>query len=219
MSIASQLIQISNDLPRGVRLVAVSKLHTPQSIMEAYKAGQRIFGENRVQELLPKQQQLPQDIQWHFIGHLQVNKVKSIVPFIDTIHSVDSWKLLHEINKEAAKNDRKINVLLQIHIAQEEHKFGFTYDEIEKGVEEKVFDSFTKLRLSGLMGMATFTDDENRIRKEFHELSSFFRRLKAGPFAGNNSFCELSMGMSGDYPIAIEEGSTLVRIGSKLFGK
>jgi pyridoxal phosphate enzyme (YggS family) len=187
--------------------------------MEAYRAGQRVFGENRVQELLPKYEHLPKDIEWHFIGHLQANKVKYIVPFIHTIQSIDSLSLAETVNKEASKYERKIRILLQIHIAQEEQKFGFSYNEIEDLVKTNAFDSLTNLDISGLMAMATLTDDQAQIRNEFHRLHDFFRYLKTGYFAGKDSFKVLSVGMSDDYPIAVEEGSTMVRIGSKLFGQ
>ena len=218
MNIASRLDQIRNGLPENVRLVAVSKFHAASIIQEAYNAGQRIFGESRVQELVLKQQQLPDDIEWHFIGHLQTNKVKQVTPFIHTIHAVDSLRLMKEVNKEAVNFNRKIHVLLQIHIAQEEDKFGFSFDEIEELGKAKEFDSFPNLIFSGLMGMATFTDDETQIRDEFKLLSSFFQKLKKDYFSESADFKELSMGMSDDYPIAIEEGSTLIRVGSKIFG-
>jgi pyridoxal phosphate enzyme (YggS family) len=218
MNIASRLNQLKSGLPEGVRLVAVSKFHPESAIEEAYKAGHRIFGESRVQELLPKQERLPKDIEWHFIGHLQMNKVKFIAPFIDTIHSIDSVKLLSEVDGEAAKFNRKIKVLLQIHIAQEEHKFGFFFDEIECLLKNNIFATLPHLHLSGLMGMATFTDEKEQIRKEFRGLSSFFQKMKTAYFPSDASFRELSMGMTDDFPIALEEGSSIVRIGTKIFG-
>ncbi|MDR2622794.1 MAG: YggS family pyridoxal phosphate-dependent enzyme [Dysgonamonadaceae bacterium] len=218
MNIASRLNRLKSDLPEGVRLVAVSKFHPESAIEEAYRAGHRIFGENRVQELLSKYEHLPEDIEWHFIGHLQMNKVKFIVPFIHTIHSIDSVKLLAEVNKEAAKLNRRVNVLLQIHIAQEEHKFGFSFDEIEELLKNNAFSPFSNVVISGLMGMATFTDEKGQIRNEFRQLSEFFRKIKAACFSTDASFRELSMGMSDDYPLAIEEGSTIIRVGSKIFG-
>jgi pyridoxal phosphate enzyme (YggS family) len=218
MSIASRLNQLKKDLPEGVRLVAVSKFHPESAIEEAYHAGHRIFGENRVQELLSKHEHLPKDIKWHFIGHLQLNKVKFIVPFIDTIHSIDSVKLLTEVNKEAAKFNRQIKVLLQIHIAKEEHKFGFSFDEIEELLKNDTFASFSNILITGLMGMATFTDEQGQIRDEFHALHSFYQKIKAAYFLSDASFRELSMGMTDDYPLALEEGSTIVRIGTKIFG-
>lgn len=210
---------VKKDLPSHVRLIAVSKFHDISSIRRIYDAGQRTFGESRVQELLQKYEELPKDIEWHFIGHLQLNKVKYIAPFIDTIHSIDSLKLLNELNKFAAQNHRKIKVLIQIHIASEEHKFGFSYDDAEKIFEENILSEFSNLEVVGMMGMATFTDDQKKIRKEYEDLASFFSRIKSNYMKDNPAFSELSMGMSDDYMIAIEEGSTLVRIGSKIFGE
>jgi len=218
MDIAGKLCQLKSELPKNVRLLAVSKFYSESIIMEAYKAGQRIFGENRVQELLPKYEHLPEDIEWHFIGHLQANKVKYIIPFIYTIQSIDSLKLAEIVNREAGKCNRKLRVLLQIHIAQEEQKFGFSYDEAEDLLKAGAWRSMTNLDLSGLMGMATLTDNAAKIHNEFHGLHCFFQRIKNDYFANSSSFNELSMGMSDDYPIAIEEGSTMIRIGSKLFG-
>jgi len=219
MNLASRLNQIKESLPEKVRLVAVSKFKEVSVIQEAYDAGQRIFGESRVQELVSKQEQLPKDIEWHFIGHLQANKVKYIAPFIDLIHSADSLKLLNELNRQAGNCNRKLKILLQIHIAQEEHKFGFTPKELQHLLDDKLHENLTHLKIAGLMGMATFTDNEEQIRKEFSELSSLFRQVKKEYFLENEDFKELSMGMSDDYPIAIGEGSTLVRIGSKIFGE
>jgi pyridoxal phosphate enzyme (YggS family) len=219
MSVSERLLRIKADLPETVRLVAVSKFHPVSVIQEAYHAGQRIFGENRVQEIVAKYEQLPKDIEWHFIGHLQANKVKYLIPFVDTIHSIDSVKLLDEVRKEAQKSDRKIKVLLQIHIAREEHKFGFSQEEVEELLQSNTFDAFSPLVLSGLMGMATFTDDQEQIRREFQSLASFHRSLKERYFSTNDDFKELSIGMSDDYPLAIAEGSTLVRIGTKIFGE
>jgi pyridoxal phosphate enzyme (YggS family) len=218
MNIAKNLLQIKTELPEFVRLLAVSKLQPESRIWAAYHTGQRIFGESRAQELLPKYANLPKDIEWHFIGHLQVNKLKQIAPFIDTIQSVDSVKLLETANRSAAKFNRKIKVLLQVHIAQEETKFGFSFDEIEDFFQSESFLSFEHLTFSGLMGMATLTEDKEQIRKEFNSLAILFQKIKTNYFAQNNAFNELSMGMSDDYPIAIEAGSTLVRIGSKIFG-
>jgi len=216
--IAEKLYQLKSEVPENVRLLAVSKFHPESVIMEAYHAGQRIFGENRVQELLPKYDHLPKDIEWHFIGHLQMNKAKYIVPFVHTIQSIDSLNLAETVNKEAGKYNRKICILLQIHIAQEEHKFGFSYDEAEDILKNGKLCPMTNLEISGLMGMATLTDDCSQIRNEFRRLNNFFQQMKTGYFAGNDSFKELSIGMSDDYLIAIEEGSTMIRIGSKLFG-
>ena len=218
MTIVENFSQLRGELPENVRMLAVSKFQTESVIMEAYRAGQRIFGENRVQELLPKYEHLPKDIEWHFIGHLQANKVKFIAPFIHTVQSIDSLKLAETVNKEAEKYNRKIRVLLQIHIAREEQKFGFTYDEVEDLLKSGAFRSMMHLDIAGLMGMATLTDDQTQIRKEFHRLHSFFQHVKIDFLACKDSFNELSIGMSDDYPIAVEEGSTMVRIGSKLFG-
>ena len=218
MDIAERICRLKSELPDNVRVLAVSKLHSESIIMEAYNAGQRIFGENRVQELLPKYENLPNDIEWHFIGHLQANKVKYIAPFIHTIQSIDSLKLAETVNKEAEKCNRKIRVLLQIHIAEEEHKFGFSYDEAEDFFKTGTFCSLANLEISGLMGMATFTDNNVQIRSEFSSLNNFFQKIKTGYFAGSDSFNELSIGMSDDYLIAVEEGSNMIRLGSKLFG-
>ena len=218
MDLAERLNRLRSELPENVRLLAVSKFHPESVIMEAYEAGQRIFGENRVQELLLKYEHLPKDIEWHFIGHLQANKVKYIVPFIYTIQSIDSLKLAEKVNSEAGKCRRKIRTLIQIHIAQEEQKFGFSYGEAEDLLKKGAFSSMEYLDISGFMGMATFTDDQTQIRDEFHRLHCFFQQIKSDCFAANDSFCELSIGMSDDYPVAVEEGSTIVRIGSKLFG-
>ena len=219
MDIADRISQLKSELPNNVRILAVSKFHPEAVVMEAYRAGQRIFGENRVQELIPKYEHLPKDIEWHFIGHLQANKVKYIVPFIYMIQSIDSLKLAGIVNTEAAKCKREIPVLLQIHIAQEVQKFGFSYEEIEDLLKAEAFGSLNNLNISGLMAMATLTDDPAQIRKEFHRLYVFFQQLKNGYFTGKDSFKELSIGMSDDYPIAVEEGSTMIRIGSKLFGQ
>ncbi|GHU66880.1 YggS family pyridoxal phosphate enzyme [Bacteroidia bacterium] len=219
MSVAGQLHRIKAGLPSFVKLTAVSKFHPEEVIREAYDTGHRLFAENRVQELVEKQSQLPDDIEWHFIGHLQVNKVKYIVPFVAMIQSVDSEKLLDEINRCAAKIDRKIQVLLQIHIAQEEHKFGFSFEEAENAVREYINGKWPAIQICGLMGMATFTENQTEIRKEFVSLRSFFNQIKNCYFVENEYFKEISMGMSDDYPVAVEEGSTMVRIGSKIFGQ
>jgi len=218
MDISERIYRIKSELPENVRLLAVSKFQPESVIMEAYVAGQRIFGENRVQEMLIKHENLPRDIEWHFIGHLQANKVKHIAPFIHTIQSIDSLKLADLVNREAGKYNRKIRVLLQIHIAREEQKFGFSYDEIENLLGNDAFCPMTNLDISGLMGMATLTDNHAQIREEFNQLNRFFQHLKAKYFAANSSFNELSTGMSDDYMIAVEEGSTMIRIGSRLFG-
>ena len=217
MNIAERLNNIKSELPTRVRLVAVSKFHDATVIKEAYDAGQRIFGESRVQELISKHELLPKDIEWHFIGHLQANKIKYIVPFIDTIESVDSIDLLNKIDKQAANFNRKIKIMMQIHIAREEHKYGFSYKEMSDFFENNSIQNYPNLQLIGLMGMATFTDEMEQIRTEFSELGDFFRQVKAQYFNNDNQFNELSMGMSDDYPIAIEEGSSLIRVGSKIF--
>jgi len=216
--ISENICRLKSELPDNVSLLAVSKLQSESVIMEAYRAGQRIFGENRVQELLPKYEHLPKDIEWHLIGHLQANKVKYIAPFIHTIQSIDSLKLAEIVNKEAGKCNRKISVLLQIHIAQEEHKFGFSYNEAEELFKSGLLCSMTNLEISGLMGMATFTDDHSQIRNEFNRLNVFFQQTKSSYFADNDYFKELSIGMSDDYLIAVKEGSTMIRIGRELFG-
>ena len=217
MNIAERLNNIKSELPTRVRLVAVSKFHDATVIKEAYDAGQRIFGESRVQELTSKHELLPKDIEWHFIGHLQANKIKYIVPFIDTIESVDSIDLLNKIDKQAANFNRKIKIMMQIHIAREEHKYGFSYKEMSDFFENNSIQNYPNLQLTGLMGMATFTDEMEEIRTEFSELGDFFRQVKAQYFSQDNQFKELSMEMSDDYPIAIEEGSSLIRVGSKIF--
>lgn len=219
MNIARQLHVIKKKLPASVTLVAVSKFHANDAILEAYEAGQRIFGESRVQELILKQEQLPKDIEWHFIGHLQMNKVKYIIPFIHTIQSVDSIELLKVINQLAEKSNRTISILIQIHIAEEEHKYGFSYKDAENLFKSSLLDDFSYISVSGLMGMATWTDEMKQIRKEFAELSRFFQQIKKEYFANKPDFKELSMGMSNDYPLAIEQGSTMIRIGSKIFGE
>lgn len=218
MSIKSQLQNINAILPQTTQLVAVSKYHPIEALQEAYDAGQRIFGESHVQELTVKYDALPKDIIWHFIGHLQTNKVKYIAPFISLIHAVDTMKLLREINKQAEKFGRVIPCLLQIHIAQEETKFGFTPDELRETLAAGEWRSLKNIQIAGLMCMASNTDDEQQIRGEFRFAHSFFSSIKDDFFADDPFFRELSMGMSGDYPIAIEEGSTLIRVGSLIFG-
>jgi len=218
MNISANLQVIKNKLHGNVKLVAVSKFHPEQAIKEAYDAGQRIFGESRVQELDRKQPLLPQDIEWHFIGHLQTNKVKYIVPYIHTIHSVDSTKLLAEIDRQAAAAGRTVNCLLEIHIAREEAKYGFSFDDCRHFLSQGLWKEFKHARIAGLMGMATFTDDKEEVRKEFRSLRQFFDEVKESYFAGDPQFSELSMGMSDDFTIAVEEGSTMVRVGSSIFG-
>ena len=210
MSIADQLVSIKSKLPETVTLVAVSKTKPNSDILAAYTAGQRVFGENKVQELVKKQEELPKDIQWHMIGHLQRNKVKFIAPFACLIQAVDNLKLLQEIDKRAAQNNRKIDCLLQVHIAKEDTKFGFGIHEIKEVL--LATSSFKNISIVGLMGMATFTDDNNQIKEEFKSLKTVFDSIK------NDTITILSMGMSGDYPLAIEQGSTMVRVGSAIFG-
>lgn len=217
--IAESIREIQKELPQGVRLVAVSKFHPNEAIEEAYHAGQRIFGESKVQEMTAKHESLPQDIEWHFIGHLQTNKVKYIVPYVTLIHSIDSYKLLIEVNKQAAKVNRKIDCLIQLHIALEETKFGFNMSECRELFSSGILKDLKNIRICGLMGMATNTDNTEQIRSEFHLLNNFFQEIKGKWFAEENSFKELSMGMSHDYHEAITEGSTLIRVGSKIFGE
>ena len=219
MSISLILSSIKAELPKQVRLVAVSKYHPVEMIQEAYDAGQRLFGENHVQEMTQKYALLPKDIEWHFIGHLQTNKVKYIAPFVSLIHSVDSLKLLKEINKQAEKAQRVIPCLLQIHIAKEETKFGFSFDECREMLRQGEWKNLKNVQLCGVMGMGTFTDNVDQVRSEFHSLKDFFDEIKENVFSDNPSFREISMGMTDDYPIAIEEGSTLIRIGTKIFGE
>ena len=219
MDIKGNLSRIKEGLPEGVRLIVISKTRSPEEIMEVYSSGHRFLGENKVQELIEKQQQLPAGIEWHMVGHLQTNKVKFIAPFIKMIHSVDSVKLLKTISKEAVKNKRAIDCLLQVHIAAEESKFGFSEEEIVSLSEMLSSESLEGVRIRGLMGMATFTDDEDIVRGEFRSLASLFGRLKSDFFGEKGYFTELSMGMSDDYNIAVEEGSTMVRIGSLIFGE
>jgi len=219
MSIKNNIEQISQSLPPGVRLIAVSKTQPPERILEAYQAGHRVFGENKVQELTQKYEQLPKDIEWHLIGHLQSNKVKYIVPFVHLIHGVDSFKLLEEIQKQASKVNRVVNCLLQVHIAEEETKFGFSASEIQDLIKTQPIHLLTHVRVVGLMGMATFTDNVEQVRKEFKSLRSLFDTLKKTSLPANCTMQELSMGMSGDYLIAVQEGSTLVRVGTAIFGE
>ena len=218
MSILRNIQQIRNHIPANVKLVCVSKFHPESAVLEAYEAGERIFGESRVQELLDKQPNLPADIHWHFIGHLQTNKIKYIVPFVDLIHGVDSLKVLKEIDKQAENAGRVVSCLLQVHIAQEETKFGFSAGELAEMLESDEFREMKNVEISGLMGMATLTDNSSQIRQEFRKLKVLRDEIKQLYFTLNNSFTELSMGMSDDYLIAIEEGSTMIRIGTSIFG-
>jgi pyridoxal phosphate enzyme (YggS family) len=219
MSVKENILEFHELLKdKNCQLVAVSKTKPVEMIQEAYDAGQRDFGENKVQELREKPDQLPSDVRWHMIGHLQTNKVKYIAPFIHLIHAVDSLKLLKEINKQAEKSNRTINCLLQIHIAEEEHKFGLSKDELNDLLSSAAFKALTHIKVVGLMGMATYTDDENQIRTEFQTLKQIFDMAKENHHASNIDMQEISMGMSDDYPIALEEGSTMIRVGSKIFG-
>ncbi len=211
-------IEIKKSLPPEVTLVAVSKTKPIEDIIAIYHCGQKIFGENKVQELCSKYELLPKNIEWHLIGHLQTNKVKYIAPFVSLIHAVDSLKLLQEINKEAAKNNRVINCLLQIYIAKEESKFGLDYDEVEALLQGKEFTALQNIKIVGLMGMATNTSDEQIVSKEFMSLADFFKKLKSSESLINHDFKIISMGMSNDYTIAIACGSNMVRIGSSIFG-
>lgn len=219
MTVKDNLHKICETLPDGVQLVAITKTKSPEQIMEAYSAGHRVFGESKAQELLPKYEALPKDISWHMVGHLQSNKVKYIAPFIDMIHSVDSLKLLKVINKEGRKNNRMIPCLLQIHIAEESTKFGLDKDECIRLLESEDFRTMEHVSIRGLMGMATFTRDSEKVRREFRRLKSFFDTIRQGYFSGREEFSELSMGMSDDYLLGTAEGSTMVRIGSALFGE
>lgn len=217
--IAENLQQIKSKLPKDVELVAISKTKPNSAILAAYDAGQRVFGENRAQELTKKQEELPKDIEWHMVGHLQRNKVKYIAPFVSLIHSVHSFKLLKEINKQAKKFDRTIDVLIQFHIADEETKSGFDIEEAKEMLDSEHFPNYSNVNICGVMGMATFTDDQDQIQQEFHTLNKHFQEIKTQYFKDDNTFSILSMGMSGDYEIAIEEGSNMVRVGSKIFGE
>jgi hypothetical protein len=216
--IAANIISLKQSLPSTIRLIAVSKTKPVSDIMEAYNAGQRCFGENRVQELLNKKDHLPSDIEWHLIGHLQRNKVKYIVPFISMIQSVDSFRLLSAVNSEALKISRVVDVLLQVHIAREETKFGFSKEEIEKMTDSPDFLEMKSVRICGVMGMATFTSDKGQIKTEFRSLAECYNELKSKYFSADKHFREISMGMSDDHEIAVKEGSTIVRIGSLIFG-
>lgn len=216
MSVAENLKQIAQTIPAHVQLVAISKTKPVEVVMEAYHAGQRVFGENKVQEMVAKQEAMPKDIQWHLVGHLQTNKIKYIISFVSLIHSVDSQKLLEAIDKEAGKKSRVVDCLLQVHIAQEETKFGFDREELLLLVNSGALARFKNVRVVGLMGMASFTDDMNQVRSEFRGLRDMFQEMQ--PIFGSQ-FTQLSMGMSGDYLLAIEEGSTMVRVGSSIFGE
>tara|TARA_Y100000766_G_scaffold284265_1_gene302211 strand:- start:1904 stop:2575 length:672 start_codon:yes stop_codon:yes gene_type:complete len=217
-SIRENLNKIKNSIPEDISLVAVSKTKPIEDLKKAYEAGQRIFGENKVQELREKQPQLPNDIEWHMIGHMQTNKVKYIAPFVSLIHGVESFKLLKEINKQALKNKRVIKVLLQFHIATESTKFGLQLKEAKEILDSEEFKRLQNIKVSGVMGMASFVENESQVRLEFATLKSIFEDLKSNYFSSTDSFKTVSMGMSGDYSIAIEEGSTMIRVGSSIFG-
>ncbi|MBQ7735125.1 MAG: YggS family pyridoxal phosphate-dependent enzyme [Bacteroidales bacterium] len=210
--------EILREIPQNVQLIAVSKLHPASEVEAAYALGQRDFGENWAQEMREKHEILPQDIRWHFIGHLQTNKIKYIIPYVYRIHSIDSFKLLQEVNRQAEKHNRVVGCLLQFHIATEETKFGFSMDECEQMLKSPEFSSLKNVDIKGVMGMASFTDDTAQVRREFQTLHGFFTKLKEEYFSGKTDFTEISMGMTGDYPIAIEEGSTMIRVGSAIFG-
>jgi PLP dependent protein len=218
MSVRANIESLRTELPGHVTLIAVSKTKPVEAIREAYDEGQKDFGENKVQEMCDKQPVLPQDIRWHLIGHLQSNKVKYIAPFVSLIHSVDSLKLLKEINKQAEKHQRIIDCLLQFHIAKEETKFGLDIDEAKALLNDPEYKAFKNVRLVGVMGMATFTESETQIRNEFRSLKEIFLTLKSEFPELNDQFKVISMGMSGDYKLAIEEGSTMIRVGSSIFG-
>jgi PLP dependent protein len=218
VNISESIKALRSLVPENVRIVAVSKTRPVSEIMEAYSAGLRIFGENRVQEIVAKQPLVPAVVEWHFIGHLQTNKVRYIAPFIGLIHSVDSLNLLSEINREAAKNNRVIDCLLQFHIATEETKFGLSVEEAEGILGSEKYRDMHNIRITGVMGMSSFTDDTGLVRREFRTLKGYYLALKSRYFPDSGAFRELSMGMSGDFTIAVEEGSTIVRIGTTIFG-
>jgi hypothetical protein len=218
MSISKNFKEVLSNIPATVKLVAVSKTKPNELIMDVYNSGHKVFGENKVQELVRKSEELPNDIEWHFIGHLQSNKVKYIAPFVSLIHAVDSLKLLRTINKEGKKNDRVISCLLQFHVADEDTKFGIDMNDVGGILRKEEYKEMEFVRIVGIMGMATYTNNEEQIRGEFRALKNIFNRIKEEFFADEESFKEISMGMSGDYSIAIEEGSTMVRVGSNIFG-
>lgn len=217
-TVTSRLLSVRASLPEGVNLVAVSKYHPVEELMEAYDAGQRVFGESIVQELRLKQQQMPADVQWHFIGHLQTNKVKYIVPYISLIHSIDSYKLLCEVNRQAIKHNRVVDCLLQLHVALEETKFGFTFDECRAMLADGEWRKLNGIRLCGVMCMASNTDDHERVRQDFHSVKAFFSEIKSNYFADASYFSCRSYGMSHDYPIAVSEEANLIRVGTTIFG-
>lgn len=219
MSIAEQILRLKHELPDGVELLAISKYQPADAIQEAYDAGQRMFGENHIQEMAAKAAILPSDIEWHFTGHVQTNKIKYMAPFVSLIHAVDSFRLLREIDKHAARNNRIIDCLLQIHIAQEDTKYGLTMDECRQLLANEPWRELQHVRIVGLMAMGSNTDDTAQVRQEFHQIKLLFEELKSCYFSDRPSFCQISEGMTDDYPIAIDEGSTIIRIGSMIFGE
>ena len=219
MSVEQNITALRKDIPAGCTLIAVSKMQPVEKVLEAYETGHRVFGENKAQEMASKYQALPKDISWHMIGHLQTNKVKYIAPFVTLIHSIDSIRLLGEVNRQALKSKRVIRCLLQVHIAEEETKFGFSPEEILSLISSDVWNELQNIRIEGLMGMATFTDNQEQIRREFRSLKSLYEKLRSIPLPAVVGMKELSMGMSGDYKIAIEEGTTMVRVGTAIFGE
>lgn len=219
MTVQSNINTLRETVPESVKIIAVSKFHSNETILEAYNDGQRIFGESRVQELVPKQAELPKDIEWHFIGSLQRNKVREIVPFVHLIHSLDSERLMREIEKRASAINRKVSCLLQLHVADEDTKSGFSPDECRQFLAQGSWRDCKHVQLAGVMGMATFTDDTEQIRQEFKQIKSLFDEFKQTYFADDEQFKEVSMGMSGDYGIAVEEGSTMIRVGTLIFGE
>ncbi len=219
MTVQSNIEALRETVPESVKIIAVSKFHSNETILEAYNDGQRVFGESRVQELIPKHAELPKDIEWHFIGNLQRNKVREIVPFVHLIHSLDSERLMREIEKRAAAVNRKVSCLLQLHVADEDTKSGFSPDECRQFLADGKWRDCAHIQLAGVMGMATFTDDTEQIRQEFKQIKSLFDEFKQTYFADDEQFKEVSMGMSGDYGIAMEEGSTMIRVGTLIFGE
>lgn len=219
MSVKENLRHLRNSIPQGVELVAVSKFHPIEAIQEAYEEGQRTFGESRANELVDKAKQMPEDVKWHFIGHLQTNKVRQILPYVSIIHSVDSERLLRLINSESSKLNRVTKVLMQLHVAKEETKFGFTPDELLDTVTSSLIEEMSCVRIVGVMGMASNVDDEVRIRKDFREIRQAFNALKSTVFTNDSDFSIISMGMSHDWEIAAEEGSNMIRVGTTIFGE
>ena len=219
MCISENILKIKSNIPQNVKLIAVSKTKPNEDILEAYNSGHKLFGENKVQDIVKKYEDLPKDIEWHFIGHLQRNKVKFIVPFVRLIHAVDSLKLLKKINDEAAKNKRIVNCLMQIHIARESSKFGLDINELREILSSEEYSSMENIEIEGLMGMATYTDNKEIIKNEFVFLSKCFKEIKNEFFSNTDNFKEISMGMSDDYDIAVESGSTMIRVGSIIFGE